>query len=92
MTEEVVEQVLADPGVQATDADKRREDWDVPAVPSARFVRLAHLAFVRGDIGIKRLAALLGTEVADVESKLLDYGLTTEVGLADAQLQTTAAM
>jgi Zn-dependent peptidase ImmA (M78 family) len=90
LRKEVCEQVLMDTDVQNLDAERRRDDWDAPSIPPARFVRLGHLAYVRGDIGIKRLADLLGVGVAEVKDKLGKYGLPTEAGLIDGELQTAA--
>jgi Zn-dependent peptidase ImmA (M78 family)/transcriptional regulator with XRE-family HTH domain len=86
LNKDEVQKLLGDSRIQELDAERRREDRDAPLMPPARFVRLAHLAYTRGDIGWKRLADLLGVELGEVEEKLGRYGLVLEPSTMDAEL------
>lgn len=81
---EQVEQVLRDPAIQALDAASRRADWDRPPFPPERFVRLAHLAHIRGRLSRARMAELLGVDLSDLDDFLTTHGLTDAPSLATA--------
>ncbi len=88
---EQVEVVLADADVQRLDSARRRSDWDQPMVPPSRFVRLAHLAYTRGEISRARLSKFLSVDLAGLEDKLAEYGLSDAPGL-DAELTATSPL
>ncbi len=85
LREDEAQKILDGPEFQLLDSAARRADWDRPPAPPLRFARLAHLAYTRGDLSRGRLAALLTSELADLEEKLESYGLTNASGF-DAEL------
>lgn len=75
---EEVERVLGDAEFRALDRRSTPAHWwDPPPLPS-RFVQLAYEAYIKGRLSRSVLARYLDTNLVNLRSRLLEYGLDEE--------------
>ena len=73
--EETVERLKEDPAFRALDRSTMSSRWwNPPGIPE-RFVRLAFMAYQKGNLSRARLADYLNTSLLDLTDTLLEYGL-----------------
>lgn len=88
---DAVERLLGDPAFRTRDRLTTQELWDKDKPPKMpeRFVRMAFLAFERGDLSRARLAQLLGVSLIDLNTTLNRYGLD-ESQIYEAELTASS--
>lgn len=73
-----IESLLDEPSFKSLDRTTRMGRWLQPPAMPERFVRLAFLAFQRGNLSRSRLAEYLNVSITDLGETLQDYGLNEE--------------
>ncbi|MBI5119088.1 ImmA/IrrE family metallo-endopeptidase [Candidatus Poribacteria bacterium] len=85
--EEDAQKILADPDFRAQDKKTMRAHWWTPPEIPPRFVRLAYLAYKKGNLARAKLAEYLNVSLIDLSETLLDYGFD-DSDTYDAQIHT----
>ncbi len=75
LTPDAAEEVRGSDAFRAIDRTSRPASWTQPPDLPERYVRLGFTAYQRGKLSRARLAELLGVGLADLASKLEEYGL-----------------
>jgi len=84
-----VDKLLRDPVVRMQDRSTTEGLWDLPPTRPERFVRMAFLAYKKGDLSRAKLAQLLGESLVDLSDVLRTYGLD-ESQVDDTELTASA--
>lgn len=81
---EVVEQVLENPTFRSLDKTTMTPHWWEPPDLPEKYVRIAFLAYMKGNLSKSKLAEHLDTNLIGVDRKLAEYGLIETEGLQES--------
>jgi Zn-dependent peptidase ImmA (M78 family) len=76
---EELEKIVEEPSFKSQDRTSRMGKWLQPPTIPERFVRLAFLAYQKGNLSRARLAEYLNVNVSEVGDVLQEYGLNEEI-------------
>jgi Zn-dependent peptidase ImmA (M78 family) len=74
-----MEATLADPDFKSLDYTSKMGKWLEPPTIPERFVRLAFLAYQRGNLSRPRLAEYLNVSISELGDRLQEYGLNENI-------------
>jgi Zn-dependent peptidase ImmA (M78 family) len=75
LSKATVNSILEDPSFRELDRSSMSVHWWEPPPLPQRFVRLAFMAYQKGDLSRTKLAKYLDTSLFDLDGRLLEYGL-----------------
>lgn len=83
-----LDKAMEDPIFEEKDRSTMAHYWWEPLNPPERFVRLAYIAFQKGNLSRMRLSEMLDTSLIDLSKTFERYGLSDQEGY-DAEMRAT---
>jgi Zn-dependent peptidase ImmA (M78 family)/DNA-binding XRE family transcriptional regulator len=86
ISQKSLDKILQDPAFREIDRSTMRECWWYPPAIPERFVRLAFMAYQKGNLSRAKFSEMLDTSLLDLRKVLQEYGLTDQEGF-DAEVR-----